>query len=328
MTPPLHLIDISNNNGKAMENRGVPIQRILEWAKEAGCWATCLKISQGNNSGDGGDSDFAQRFVRTWREEAHALGFEAIGLFHWVKPVDPASQLENAKRRCGELRDREFWQLDNEDVSPLGFHTITDAVAQGVIDHWENEWPDRNTWYEGWYYQANQVRRLHIPPESWWWPAYTWDMTYEQKKAQNHVTMDALIWQWGGGTEGAVFPQLGARVDSNQVINRDGLLRKAANTPVAQPWPQPQPPTHPTFVPTPEDPMWTIVHINGHDAMFIGMADHNGHIPVMTYLDDGAVAQAYLNRHAPEAFLNEADLGNCFADRAPADVAEFFHQVG
>lgn len=327
--PPLHMIDISNNQGKAMDRAGVPLTRILDWAKEAGTTSVCFKVSEGEHSGDGGPKESDQRYIRVWRDYAHEIGFDSVGLYHWVSPNgDPRRQLENFKRWTGGLRDREYVQLDNEDPG-----RIPDAIAQGCIDVWEDAFPGRNYLYVGWFYLLGQLKRLHVPPGSWWWPAYIGAkfQTYEEAKHALGVDQDAAIWQWGGGAQGAVFPDLGARVDSNEVRDWDSLHRHAGivvtshlgqSVPIiATPAPAPTPIATPN--PSGEDLMLAILVPEGRNARFLATMHHQENGNWLAYRADWVRSPdelaPFVNAGAKEWPVPVEAFRNIAVDAVPAN---------
>jgi GH25 family lysozyme M1 (1,4-beta-N-acetylmuramidase) len=205
--PRLDGIDISNHQGKRARDRSVQPSEVVQWAHDAGLRGIWFKATEGTT--------YQDPYFRAWRRQASQLGFEFRGMYHWLTPgVSVERQLANFVDQVGNLEEGESIQLDCEQAG------LSAAVVMEAYGRWTATYGDRVLVYMGWYYGGGLARRL---PENvpWWLP---W---YGTPKGLNR---EPVIWQWGGGAEGAYVPLLDARVDANQ-INDDVALRRLSGYP-------------------------------------------------------------------------------------------------
>lgn len=218
--PRLDGVDFSNHQGTRARQLSVDPAEAVRWAHDQGVRGAWFKATQG--------STYKDPYYRAWRRQASELGFEFRGAYHWLVPgVSLDLQLKNFVDQVGTLEPGESIQLDCEDTGGL-----TDAEVIQAYAKWTDRYGDRVLVYCGRFYmgvQAGKARSymidrlpLDIP---WWMPWYG---------SPTALPRQPVIWQWGGGEQGALCEPLQTRVDSNQ-FEDEARLRELSGLPARAP---------------------------------------------------------------------------------------------
>jgi GH25 family lysozyme M1 (1,4-beta-N-acetylmuramidase) len=205
--PALHGIDVSHHN---LFNQG-PIDWSAVATTQPALEFVIARMSHGNKSDDS---------MRTDRQAANnrdgmraAFADKAIGFYHFLGASTPAAQAQLFRSLVGELRPNEFVMLDVEpdDAAGVPPQPIEHVVA--TLEAIEQAFGRTPMVYIGLPYPGHDDPRLGRFPLVF--PAYT----NEARAADLATRMGRrpVIWQWGGGAEGATVAGIDGRVDSCRI---------------------------------------------------------------------------------------------------------------
>lgn len=183
--------------------------------------------------------DYVNPYFAGWRLTAQQLGFQYRGPYHWLSPAtSTAAQLAHFVSVVGDLHDGECIQLDCEQgpSRPGASDGLTDDEVVAAWDLWNAHYPGRVLVYLGRFFNGSSdgggymIDRIlkRRPALKWWLPYYT-------STFPSGLPATPVMWQWGGGGNGAIVPPLG-RVDSNQIMD-EAALKLLSNTVIGPPDP-------------------------------------------------------------------------------------------
>jgi GH25 family lysozyme M1 (1,4-beta-N-acetylmuramidase) len=272
--PYLDGIDVSDAKG------------VINWQQVASTSPALSFVMSRMTHGGHGDNDLRvdkqasanKAGMRRWFPTA------ARGFYHFLGTSAPAVQAAHFARVTGPLLPGEFVMLDVEQDAPAKVPILPVTHIVDVLEAIEREMGATPFLYIGGYYPGSVDRRLWRFPLIL--PAYTTEAKYLGLAAL--MGRPVLVWQWGGGAEGAVVAGIPGRTDSNRIENRAAFHAALVRPPAPpKPVPPPQPPE-----PMEDDDM--VVLFTHSDE------DHEGHPPRWTFWalrDDGS------KRHVTEAEL-------------------------
>lgn len=285
--PSFHGSDTSNNQGAGVIGIGPEI-------KALGGDAWWHKATQG--------SGFRDRYWPACRQARIDTGLRYGGPYHWLSPNVPVpDQFKNFRDFVGGLTVGEGIQLDIED--PAG---LSDATVFEAIELWEDEWPGRVFHYMGHYYMGGLRQRCadRYGDKFRHWLAW-YSTTFP------NVGYTPVMWQYAGGATGVYIPSIGARVDSNEIHDRQRLDQASG-------YGGPQPPKEGADVPT-------ILIIPNVAIMLSPSSTGKGHSHASWIEEESEVN--YLAQFWPEETISVAQLGGIrLIGNAPDSLKALMHQ--
>ena len=229
--PALHGIDVSHNN---LFDHGP-----IDWnAVTTTSPALAFVMARMSHGGHGDDDLRVDRQAIANRDGMRAaFPGTARGYYHFLGSSTPALQAQHFRSVVGDLQPGEFLMLDVETDAPakVGMLPVEHIVA--TLDAIEAAFGLTPMLYIGLPYTGHDDPRLFRYPLVF--PAYTNEdraMTLAARMGRPPV-----IWQWGGGQEGATVAGISGRIDSNRIEDmarfRAALVPGAGPDPVVDPEP-------------------------------------------------------------------------------------------
>jgi hypothetical protein len=294
--PQLDVIDCSSNQPPALEACG------YDEAITAGAWCAFEKAT--SYEGRGGRPYTNPYFAR--RRMIIAQKFRCGGAYIWVSPNIPAVlQVAHFINVVGDL-GREGIQVDSEQAG------VTNQMTIDVTNLLYARYGARILVY------ANLARlnaiKDHLPDDVYFWLPWYDDPWWVIEHAIQAVGLAdrIVVWQWGGGRQGVFLPSLGARVDSNYVLN-PVVFRRICG--LADPVPVPVP-TH-----VEDDLMVVILAPRGANARFLavmGKTASGAQVAVHAeWLRSEDEMRPFLNNGVQVVECDATDLVNVSVDAVP-----------
>lgn len=205
--PALHGIDVSHNN--LLDNGPI------DWATVAttspALTFVMARMSHGGRNDDNLRID--RQGVANRDGMRAAFPNAARGYYHFLGNSNPQLQATHFRTVTGDLQPGEFVMLDVEPDEPadVGFLPVEHIVA--TLEAIEDAFGITPMLYIGLPYPGHDDPRLFRYPLVF--PAYTNEpraMEFAQRMGRPPV-----IWQWGGGNEGATVAGISGKIDSNRI---------------------------------------------------------------------------------------------------------------
>lgn len=296
--PQLDIIDCSSNQSHALEDGG------YDEAIQAGAYGAFEKAT--SYEGRGGRPYTNPYFAR--RRQLIAQKFRCGGAYIWVSPNIPAVlQVAHFENVVGDL-GREGIQVDSEQGG------VTNQMTVDVTNLLYARYGPRILVY------ANLARlnaiKDHVPDDVYFWLPWYDDPWWVIQHAIEAVGLAdrIVVWQWGGGRQGIFLPSLGARVDSNYVLNPAVFRRICGLDPAPAPTPS-------TPINGEDDLMVVILAPRGANARFLavmGKTASGAQVAVHAeWLRSPAEMQPFLNNGAQVIDVDVSDLANLTVDEVP-----------
>lgn len=205
--PALHGIDVSHHN---LLNQG-PIDWSAVATTQPALEFVIARMSHGNKSDDSMRTD---RQAANNRDGMRAhFADKAIGFYHFLGMSTPAAQAQLFRSLVGELQPNEFVMLDVEPDDAAGVPALPIEHVVATLEAIEQAFGRTPMIYIGLPYPGHDDPRLARFPLVF--PAFV----SEARVAELAPRMGRrpVIWQWGGGAQGATVAGISGRVDSNRI---------------------------------------------------------------------------------------------------------------
>lgn len=216
----LHGIDVSHHQGH------------IDWATVAARAPDLRFVMARMTHGGNGDDD-----LRTDKKAIHnrdgmrsAFPKTPRGFYHFLGTSNPKRQAQRFHDVVGELQPGEFLMLDVEPDEPAHVPVLPANQILATLEAIEERF-DLTPWlYVGLPYLPNAAdpRLFRFPLH---FPHYhPNDEQRARRDAESKMKRPMMIWQWGGGNEGARIDGIPAndprppRIDSNKIIDEAGFL--------------------------------------------------------------------------------------------------------
>lgn len=231
--PALHGIDVSHNN---LFNGGP-----IDWSAVATTDpALAFVMARMSHGGRGDDNLRIDRQGINNRDGMRAaFPSTARGYYHFLGKSTPQVQAQHFRSVVGDLQPGEFVMLDVEPDEPAGVGFLPIDHVLATLEAIEAAFGLTPLLYIGLPYPGKDDPRLFRFPLVF--PAYT-----NEQRAMDfagRMGRPTLIWQWGGGKEGATVAGISGRIDSNRIEDMDRF--RAVLVPQPAPVPVPDPPVVP-----------------------------------------------------------------------------------
>ena len=205
--PALHGIDVSHNN---LFNGGP-----IDWAAVASTTPALDFVMARMTHGGHGDDNLRidRQAVNNRNGMRAAFPATARGYYHFLGSSTPHIQAQHFRDVTGTLAPGEFLMLDVEPDEPagVGFLPIDHVVA--TLEAIEAAFGVTPMLYIGLPYPGKDDQRLFRFPLAF--PAYTGEA--RAMELAGRMGRAPLIWQWGGGDEGATVAGISGRIDANRI---------------------------------------------------------------------------------------------------------------
>lgn len=140
------------------------------------------------------------------------------GFYHFLGSSEPVVQARHFRSVVGELLPGEFLMLDVEPDPPARVGELPVSHIVATMEAIEAEFGLMPWLYIGHPYTGSRDERLHRFPLCF--PAYTNESRFRKFAAD--MLRPVMVWQWGGGDEGAFVEGITTgRVDSNQILDEE-----------------------------------------------------------------------------------------------------------
>ncbi len=220
--PDLHGIDVSHNN---LLNQGP-----IDWNAVATTAPALQFVMARMTHGGHGDDDLRVDRQALNNRDGMRAAFPATarGYYHFLGTGSPEVQARHFRSTVGELQPGEFTMLDVEEDAPAkvpGDLPVEHIVA--TLEAMEQVCGLTPWVYIGRFYPGSLDQRLFRFPLVL--PAYTGEQ--KAMALAGEMGRSPIIWQWGGGGNGATVAGISGRIDSNRIEDMDrfraGLFQAA-----------------------------------------------------------------------------------------------------